>query len=128
MSCETNNRCCDCKAKAAYFFAALAALLIFAALVWEMKQYTAPPLLNAARAAERAKALVELRASEADALNSTGWLDQSKGIVRLKIEDAMKIVENNWKNPAAGRSNLIEREEKATYVPPPPPPKPSAFE
>jgi hypothetical protein len=127
MSCETNNGC-DCKTKAAYFFAVLAALLIFAALVWKMKQYTAPEPLNAARMAERAKALAELRASEADALNNAGWIDQSKGIVRLKIEDAMKMVENNWKNPTAARSNLIERVEKANYVPPQAPPKPSAFE
>ena len=128
MSCETNNDCSGCKTKAAYFFAVLAALLIFAALVWKMKQYTAPEPLNATRMAERAKALAELRASEADALNNSGWVDQSKGIVRLRIEDAMKMVENNWKNPAAARSNLIERVEKATYVAPPPPPKPSAFE
>lgn len=128
MSCDTNNGCSSCKTKAAYLVAVLAAILIFAALVWQMKKYTEPSPLNAARAAERAKALAELRASETDALNSTGWIDQSKGIVRLRIEDAMKIVQNNWQNPAAGRKDLIDREEKATYVPPPPPPKPSAFE
>ena len=127
MSCESNNRC-DCKAKAAYFFAILGAFLVVAALVWAMKKYTAAEPLNAARAAERAKALAELRAAETDTLNNTGWIDQSKGIVRLKIDDAMKLVERNWQNPAAGRADLIQREEKATYVPPPPPPKPSAFE
>jgi uncharacterized protein YdaU (DUF1376 family) len=126
MNSET--KCCDCRSKAAYFFAVLGAFLIVAALVWAMKKYTTPEPVNAGRAAERAKALVELRAAEADALNNTGWIDQSKGIVRLKIDDAMKLVIRNWQNPAAGRKDLIAREEKATYVPPPPPPKPSAFE
>lgn len=127
MNCESNN-CRDCKSKAAYFVAVLGALLVVAGLVWAMRHYTTPEPLEANRAAERAKALAELRAAEADALNNVGWIDQSKGIVRLRIVDAMKMIENDWKNPAAGRSNLIARVEKATYVPPPPPPKPSAFE
>ena len=112
----------------AYFFAILGAALIFAALVWEMKKYIEPGPLNAARAAERAAALKELRAAEADSLNNVGWIDQGKGIVRLPIANAMQLAEREWQNPAAARSNLIARVEKATYVPPPPPPKPSAFE
>ena len=35
------------------------------------------------RAALRAKALIELRATEADALATVGWVDQAKGVVRL---------------------------------------------
>ena len=48
--------------------------------------------------------------------------------LRLPIEVAMQITGREWQNPAAARAKLIERVEKATYVPPPPPPKPSAFE
>ena len=44
------------------------------------------------RAAERAKALMELRAAETEALTTPAWLDQGKGIVRLPIEEAMRIV------------------------------------
>jgi hypothetical protein len=102
--------------------------LIFAALVWKMRQYTTPPPLGAERAAERAKALAELRAAEADALNNVGWVDPGKGIVRLPIAEAMKIAERKWRNPAEARKDLIARVEKATALPPKPPEKPSAFE
>jgi len=112
----------------AYFFAILGAFLIVAALVFAMRHYLITPPLNANRAAERAAALKELRAAEADSLNNVGWIDQGKGIVRLPIANAMQLAEREWQNPAAARSNLIARVEKATYVPPPPPPKPSAFE
>lgn len=112
----------------AYVVAIAGAFLIVAALVWAMRHYTQPPPLNENRAAERAKALMEIRAGETDALEHAGWIDPTKGLVRLRIEDAMQLAERQWKNPAAARSNLIERVEKATYVPPPPPARPSAFE
>jgi len=49
--------------------------------------------------------------------------------VRLKIEDAMALTESKWKDPAAARTDLLARVEKANPPPPPPPPvKPSAFE
>ena len=108
--------------------AILAAFLVVVALVWAMHRYTQPPPLNAGRAAERANALRELRAAESEALHTTAWLDRGKGIVRLRIEDAMKLVEQEWQDPAAARSNLIARVEKATAVPPPPPAQPSPFE
>jgi hypothetical protein len=92
-----------------------------------MQEYTQPAPLNQNRAAERAKALVELRAYEADQLNNAGWVDPTKGLVRLRIQDAMKIVEQQWgKDPAAARSNLIARVEAAN--PPPPKAAPSPFE
>ncbi len=106
----------------AYVLAVLGAFLIVAGLVWTMRKYSEPAPLNAKRAAERANALKEVRAADHDALNNTGWIDQPKGVVRLRIEDAMKIVEREWsKNPGAARSNLISRVEKATAVAPPPP-------
>jgi hypothetical protein len=78
--------------------------------------------LGANRAAERAKALAEIRAAEQQALNTTGWIDKGKGVVRLRIDDALRIMEHEWpKNPAATRSNLFERVAKATAVPPKPP-------
>ncbi len=110
----------------AYTLAILGSFLIVAALVWAMHKYTEPAPLGANRAAERARALAEMRAAEADALNNVGWVDQGKGIVRLRIEDAMKLVERSWQNPPAARSNLLERVAKA--YPPPPKPAPSPFE
>ena len=109
--------------------AILGAFLIVFVLVWALRHYTQPAPLNAGRAAERATALRELRAAETDALQTTAWLDQSKGIVRLRIEDAMNQVVREWQDPATGRSNLIARVEKAYPPPPPPAPaKPSPFE
>ena len=110
----------------AYVIAILGAFLIVAVLVWAMVHYTRPAPLGQERATVRAQALAELRAAEADALNNTGWIDQGKGLVRLRINDAMKIVEREWENPATARSNLIARVEKAN--PPPPKPPPSPFE
>ena len=110
----------------AYALAILGSFLIVAALVWAMHKYTEPAPLGASRAAERSRALAEMRAAEADALNNVGWVDQPKGIVRLRIEDAMKLVERSWQNPPAARSNLLERVAKA--YPPPPKPAPSPFE
>jgi hypothetical protein len=108
--------------------AVIVASLIFALLVLKMRQYTPPTAPDAARKAERAKALAELRAAEADALQNPGWIDQTKGLVRLPIADAMKIAEREWQKPAQARSNLIARVEKATALPPKPPEQPSPFE
>ena len=110
-----------------YVVTVLGAFLIVGFLVWVMHEYTQPAPLGQNRAAERAKALTELRAYESDQLNNVGWVDPARGIVRLPIADAMKIVEQQWgKNPAAARSNLISRVEAAN--PPPPKPAPSVFE
>ncbi|HEX4646950.1 MAG TPA: hypothetical protein VH598_15210 [Verrucomicrobiae bacterium] len=102
-----------------YSAAILGAFLIVAGLVWAMVHYTAPAPLGTDRAVERKKFLAEIRAADAEALNNYGWLDKNKGIVRLPIEQAMKLVESQWQNPPAARSNLISRVEKATAVPPP---------
>jgi hypothetical protein len=113
----------------AYVIAVLGAFLIVAGLVWAMRHYTQPPPLGEDRSAVRAKALAELRAAEAEALETTGWVDPTKGLVRLRIEDAMKWVEQEWaRDPVAARSNLISRVEKATAPPPRQPEKPSQFE
>jgi len=109
----------------AYMVGVLGALLIVTVLVWAMRRYTQPSTLGETRKLERAKALAELRAAEAEALHTVGWVDPAKGLVRLRIEDAMVMVQRNWQNPSAARSNLIERVEKANFVPAP---KPSPFE
>ena len=112
----------------AYVAGILGAFLIIAALVWAMQRYTQPPPLGEDRVALRKKALADLRAAEASELDSYGWVDQGKGIVRLPIAEAMKLTLREWQNPASARSNLIARVQKATAVPPPAPAKPSEFE
>ena len=112
----------------AYAIGILGSLLIVAALVWAMQRYTQPPPLGQDRVAVRKKALADLRAAEATELENYGWLDQPKGVVRLPIAEAMQLSLRDWQNPAAARSNLIARVEKATAAPPAAPAKPSAFE
>ena len=112
----------------AYLAGILGSLLIVAALVWAMQRYTQPPPLGEDRIALRKKALADLRATEASELDSYGWVDQAKGVARLPINEAMKLTLRDWQNPAAARSNLIARVEKATAVPPAAPAKPSPFE
>jgi hypothetical protein len=128
MTPESSNNS-GTKTFCAYVASIVGCFLIVAALVWAMKHFTRPAPLGEDRAAVRAKALAELRAAETEALANPAWIDQSKGLVRLPIEDAMKLAQDAWsKSPAAARSNLISRVEKATYTPPPPPPKPSQYE
>ena len=112
----------------AYLIAIVGSLLLVAGLVWAMQRYTQPPPLGEDRIALRKKALADLRAAEASELESYGWVDQAKGVVRLPINEAMKLALRDWQNPVAARSNLVARVEKATAVPPPAPAKPSAFE
>jgi len=123
---ESDPKCCG--RSFSVTVAVVLVCLIFAALVWKTRQYTTPAPLGAERATERAKALADLRAAEADALNNVGWVDQGKGVVRLPIVDAMKLTERKWQNPVEARKDLIARVEKATALPPKPPEKPSAFE
>lgn len=112
----------------AYVAGILGCFLIVAALVWAMRFYTQPPPLGEERAAVRRKALAELRTAEADELTTYAWLDQGKGVVRLPIAEAVKLSLREWQNPAAARSNLIARVEKATSVVPKAPAAPSPFE
>ncbi len=116
------------RAGLAYVTGILGALLIVAALVWAMQHYTQAPPLGEDRVAVRKKALADLRAAEANELANYGWVDQPKGVVRLPITEAMQLALRDWQNPAAARSNLIARVEKATAAPPAAPAKPSAFE
>jgi hypothetical protein len=129
MNSENKDCCSNCAGKTAWAVAVVGAILIVVFINHQLRKYTAAPPIDAGRAEERAKALAEIRNTEAEALDHTGWLDQSKGLVRLNINDAMKLAEQQWKNPAKARANLIERVEKANPAPPPqaPPPK-SDFE
>jgi len=106
----------------------LVASFVFAIFVVWVK-YAAPvPAIDAARAAERAEDLAEIRATAAHDLKQPGWIDQQRGIVRLPIGIAMKIVAQEWQNPAAARADLIARENKASAPAPAAPAKANPFE
>ena len=106
----------------------LIACFLFAAIVATVKWSMPVPAIDVDRAAVRTKALGEIRAAENQALNHPGWINQDRGLVRLPISVAMQITEREWQNPAAARSNLTARVEKATAPAPQAPAKPSAFE
>jgi hypothetical protein len=114
--------------KTASLVGILGALLVIGVLVYAMKYYTRPAPLNQARVDERKKALAEIRDADAKGLTSYEMLDAGKGIVRLKIDRAMALTLEDYKNPAAARTNLIARADKAAAVPPKAPEKPSVFE
>lgn len=112
-----------------YFLAVLGALLIVLVLDRAMIRYTAPAASKApARAKERAEKLAEVRKDAAEALNSFGWQDKTKGLVRLPVDRAMELTLQRYKDPAAARANLNDRVEKASALPPKAPEKPSQFE
>ena len=92
-------------------------------MAWYVEWKTRPAPVNAARIAERKKFLTEIRLAEAQALGHYGWVDQSKGVVRLPISRAIELVLAEWKNPAVARSNLVAR---ALQVHAPPPEAPAA--
>jgi hypothetical protein len=106
----------------------LVACFLFAAFVVRVKWFVSVPAIDADRAAVRAKALAEIRAAGTQALNQPGWIDENRGLVRLPIAVAMQITEREWQDPAAARSNLTVRVEKATAPAPKAAEKPSAFE
>ena len=111
-----------------YAVAVIGAFLIFGALAFVSWRFSRPAPLGADRVAARRKAMTELKRVEADMLSNYAWQDQARGVVRLPIAEAMKLAERQWQNPAAARSNLIRRVEKATGVPLPLPEKPSRHE
>ena len=127
MNSETNNiNEVNRASGAAVVF--IAACLIFVGLVVIVRFSVSVPAVDADRDAVRAKALVEIRAAEEKSLATAGWVDQSRGILRLPVETAMQITAQAWQNPAQARADLLSRQENASKPVPVAPAKPSAFE
>ena len=118
----SSERKCNCAAITAYSLAVLGSFLIVGALVWVMYIYTRPAPLGEDRAGVRRKTLADVRAADADVLDSPNyaWQDESKGIVRIPIKQAMELSLRMWQDPVAARSNLMARAAKAFFTPPPP--------
>jgi hypothetical protein len=124
LNSSPESDCPECKqcGVCAYVAAVLGAFLIVGGLVFVMYHFTRPESLGEDRAEVRRKALKELRASNEETLNSPNyaWQDPAKGVVRMPISRAIEMSLKLWQDPAAARSNLVARVEKATAVPPPP--------
>lgn len=106
----------------------ISAVIFFVLLTVAARFAITVPARNADRSAERSKALATIRANEQKALTTLDWMDQSRGIVRIPIEQAMQQAAAAWQNPAAARADLNARAEKASAPAPVAPAKPSAFE
>jgi hypothetical protein len=124
------DRKSNCAALCAYSVAVIGSFLLVAGLVWAMYHYTRPEPLGEDRATLRRKTLADVRNADAEVLNNPNyvWQDQSKGIVRLPLTNAMELALRLWQDPAAARASLNARAEKAFYIPPPPPPPPNKFD
>jgi hypothetical protein len=104
------------------------ASLVFIALAVAVKLSVNVPPIDADRNAAISKSLFEIHTNEVALLNTAGWIDQSRGIVRLPIETAMQETVRAWQNPAQARADLISRQQKASAPAPVAPAKPNPFE
>jgi hypothetical protein len=124
-----NSESCYQKTRTtANVLAILGTFLVMAFLVALMRHYAAPPSLSADRAAERMKILADFQAVNAPLLEKYDWQDKDKGIVRVPVALAKELVLEEWQNPAAARSNLMDRAAKAFAPAPKPPEKKSEYE
>jgi len=111
-----------------YGIGILFAFLIMFYLVRGMYRDNYRGNVNAGRAAERIEARKALEQKNSALLNSAGWVNSNKAIVRLPIARAMELTVQAYQNPEAARSNLVARSEKASAPEPVAPPQPSEFE
>jgi hypothetical protein len=120
MNPETPKPCCQKTSAGAYILGVAGTFLVMAWLVWLMRGYTQPPALAQVRAAERLKIKADFLAANAPLLDSYGWQDPTKDIVRVPVARAKELILQEWKDPAAGRSLLTNRAAKA-FAPVAPP-------
>jgi hypothetical protein len=86
---------------------------IFAALAIFAKVSLNAPTIDADRAAERSKALAEIRIAEETSLTTAAVIDAKHGTVRLPIDTALALAAQKWQNPSAARADLNARAEKS---------------
>lgn len=105
---------------AVFVLVILATFMLVAFLVMEMVRIAGPAPVGDERNLARARDNAEIRAAGNQALMNWGYVDQPRGIVRLPIEDAMKLTVQGYANSPAFHSDLVARVEKATAPPPKP--------
>jgi hypothetical protein len=78
-------------------FTAVIVILCFAAFGWLAKRIYVPhaadvqPVEGVLTPAERKTLLTDVRTKEQAAATSYGWVDQSKGVVRLPVDRAIEL-------------------------------------
>jgi hypothetical protein len=94
--------------------------LLMGFLVNRMVKLTRPEPVGVARATERAVEGAKIRADGVEKSKSWGLVDQPRGIVRLPVEDAVKLTLEGYKDAAKFKTDLAARLEKASVAPPKP--------
>jgi hypothetical protein len=102
--------------------------LIFIVLVVIVKMSATVPAIDANRAATISSALYEIRTNETVSLESPGWIDRNRGIVRLPISTAVQLTAQEWQDPAQARADLIDRARRASAPAPKPAAAPNPFQ
>ncbi len=120
MTVESSNRASGA------IMAFIIAVVFFVIIAVGVKLSLKAPPVDADQGDKVTKALADLRASEDKALNTAGWVDQQRGIVRIPIETA--IQQAAGKDAAEIREYLKERAEKAAAPARAAPAQPSKFE
>ena len=111
---DGSSLCSDrCKTITAYGVGLFGSFLLVAGLAWMMNHYTKAAPVGQGRALERQTNLKAHQAENAEALNNLAK-DPTRDVVRLPINQAMDLAVLEWKHPAAARTNLIGRMERAT--------------
>lgn len=102
--------------------------LIFIVFVMIVKYCASVPPIDANHAATISSALSEIRSNEVVSLENPGWIDRSRGIVRLPIATAEQLAAQEWSNPAQARADLIARAQRAAAPAPKPAPTANPFQ
>ena len=103
--------------------------LLFVALVAIVKFSVTVPAVDADRATVRSKDLAEIRAAEATALATPGWVDKDRAAsCACQLTRRCKFTNRPRQNPAAARADLTARAEKAAAPAPKKAAAPNPFE
>lgn len=119
-----NAECSPCCRARLNWLGVVGAFVTMAVLVAALKHYTTVPSVNIARAQERTRIAADIRQKTLVELETAGYLDREKGVVRLPNQVATALAVKQWQEPARARAELLDRAAKAFFVPPPPPPPP----
>ena len=98
----------------------VATFLLMTFLVRQMIKITTPAPVGVARATERAVEGAKIRAEGVEKAKAWGYVDPTRGIVRLPVEDAVKLTLQGYQKPTAFKADLAARLEKASVAPPKP--------
>ena len=120
MENVNNNSSSKCCRTTLTVVVIVATFLLMAFLVKQMVKITAPQAVGVARANERAVEGAKIRAEGAEKARTWGLVDPTRGIVRLPVDEAVKLTLQGYQKPAAFKADLAARLEKASVAPPKP--------